>query len=228
MSSSAVHTVRPRLVALASQKGGSGKTTLALNLMEALSAAGFRCVLLDLSSRTEARLWGACVEPDQAPRHFDPLQDIVVPGSVEQDGASSAVAALALARATGKDIILADCPVVINEPVESLLRSADLLLVPTAATPLDHDATARTLSHLVSLRSGAEDLALVPVLETGLVPPSHLQRLPGRLAPTVHRDAAFVSGIAPAGSRGAREVATLADFVLSHLSLTSSRVLEVA
>lgn len=218
-------THRPRLVVLASQKGGIGRTTLALNLMEALGAAGLACVLLDLSPRMDARLWGAGVEPDLTPQHFSPVQDITVPGSAEEDGASSAVAALALARATGKDIIIADCSPVIDAPQESLLKSADLVLVPTAGTPLDHDATARTLSHLLNLRTGAQDLVLVPVLETGLVPPGHLRRFPGKLGPTVHRDAAFVGGIAPPGSRGAREIATLADFVLSHLALTPVRAL---
>src|SRR3954467_12286874 len=46
-----------RVVSLVTQKGGSGKTTLCLNLAVAAEQAGVRCLLVDLDPQGTAQAW---------------------------------------------------------------------------------------------------------------------------------------------------------------------------
>jgi len=147
---------RARIVAVANQKGGVGKTTTAINLATALAAAGHRVLVIDLDAQGnastglgierkaravtsyelilgEAELESAVVATD-IPRLF------IVPASQDLAGADLELTArerreFLLSRAIRSrvgdyDEVLVDCPPSLNLLTINALAAADSVLVP--------------------------------------------------------------------------------------------------
>ncbi len=53
-----------RTIAVISQKGGTGKSTIAIHLAVAAHLAGHRCAVVDLDPQASARKWGDKREAD--------------------------------------------------------------------------------------------------------------------------------------------------------------------
>jgi chromosome partitioning protein len=58
------------IIAIVSQKGGSGKTTLSVNLAAAAEAAGAIALIIDTDPQATASQWGAW-RADKAPEVID-------------------------------------------------------------------------------------------------------------------------------------------------------------
>lgn len=138
----------PRVLAVASGKGGTGKTTTAVNLAAVYADAGARVLVLDLDPQGSATAWLGARAPDAGPSLVDVLagaaglDDVarpspwagvdVVPASPALAGAERALsgrpmAVLGLRRAVGAvggryAWILIDCP-----PSLGLLTTAALV-----------------------------------------------------------------------------------------------------
>ena len=80
--------VRPRILALANQKGGVGKTTTAINLGTALAAIGERVLIVDLDPQGNASTGLGINRNARATSSYEalvgekPLRDVVIPTSV--------------------------------------------------------------------------------------------------------------------------------------------------
>lgn len=167
-----------RIVAIANQKGGVGKTTTALNLGVALAGLGRRVLLLDLdpqSSLTQATI-GDCagrsladVLGDTQPGRLG-LAEIIRPlspgvdlapgdlalsnselGLVTRYGRES-ILKKSLAGLTGYDLALIDCGPTLGLLVVNALTAADAVITPTLPTALDLRGLALFLGSMEALR----------------------------------------------------------------------------
>ncbi len=121
-----------RTLSFVTQKGGSGKTTLCLNLAVAVEERGGRCLVLDLDPQGSAEAW-----------YQD--RDALTPKLVRV-AAGDLPAALDLARRGGFTRVLVDTPGRDEPAVAAAIRAADFCLVPCRPTPPDMKAQPATVA----------------------------------------------------------------------------------
>jgi chromosome partitioning protein len=119
-----------RTVALLSQKGGTGKTTLALHLAVAADMARQRAVVIDLDPQASAAEW-------RDSRQGDTPVVVSVP-------ATRLPQALQAAQDGGADLVLIDTAPHAGDVALAAAESADLVLIPCRAGILDLRAIGTT------------------------------------------------------------------------------------
>ena len=121
------------IIAVIQRKGGSGKTTIAGNLVGEFTAAGRRVRALDLDPQRSLARWGGRGEGVLA------RLTEVVESAAGTDPVARAMEVIA--RAHGEaDLVIVDTPPSFDELSSAALLGADVVLIPCQPSPLDLEA----------------------------------------------------------------------------------------
>lgn len=136
------------VVAVANAKGGCGKTTIATHLAAHFARQGYRTALADLDRQESAKAWLAR-RPEQAARiaAADPGEDL------DAD----------LGRKTDR-LVIDSVAAMAAKRVEKVVKRADLIVIPTAASAFDEDGVrlfVRQIEDLKPIRKNRRAVAFV-------------------------------------------------------------------
>ena len=125
-----------RVITIAQQKGGAGKTTLAAQLAVAWRTAGRRVALIDIDPQGSLGAWYAL----RVERLGEEAAGLTFKG-IKGWSAAGAVRRLA----DDHDLVIVDSPPHAESEARIAVRAADLVLVPVQPSPMDLWATRETL-----------------------------------------------------------------------------------
>ncbi len=172
------------IIALLNQKGGVGKTTLALNLASAAHLAGKRTLLVDLDRQGSALDWYAA----RSERPESKLAGLV---TVKLDRVVSARQFAELGA--GYDVLVLDGPARLGELTRSAAIAADLVVIPVQPGPFDLWAGGETLASLDQADAIRAELGRPPVTRTWVVNRASTGTKLARQAPAVLATAGAVA-----------------------------------
>lgn len=207
----------PRILAVANQKGGVGKTTTTINLAAALARRKATCLILDLDPQGNAST-GLGLEPEaRGLTTYDliidgaPLSDVVVPTAIEgillapatTDLSSADIELVANSRRSqllkdvlsgpfikelNLDFVFIDCPPSLSLLTVNAMVAADSVLIPLQSEFFALEGLSQLMLTIRDIRGSANpDLRVEGVLLT-----MHDQR--NRLAQQVEADARATLG----------------------------------
>jgi len=137
------------VIALVGNKGGTGKTTLCINLARAFAERG-STLILDADPQQSAQNWHAIAEGNSA---FGVV------------AASDDVARVAAEHAGSARYVLIDCPPSVHsQQTSDALSKADLALIPLQPSPLDLWASVQIEAEVLRARESNEDLGALLVI----------------------------------------------------------------
>lgn len=130
-------------IAVLQQKGGSGKTTLAVNVAAAAHLSGLRTLVLDMDRQGSAFDW-RCARADGS--RLDGLDVENAQGGVDADRGLTLPQFERLAA--GYDVVLIDGPPRLGEITRFAAAVADVALMPVQPGPYDFWALSETIEAL--------------------------------------------------------------------------------
>jgi chromosome partitioning protein len=145
-----------QIIASGNLKGGTGKTTIAVNLACALATRGLEVVLLDVDPQASAREWA---QSGLLPIRVEAAPPINLTGGGRW-------LARAAELANGVDALVIDLPPLIVPVIASTMLVADLIVVPVTPSAVDVGPTEQVLRMIriarESRRDGKPKALLVP------------------------------------------------------------------
>jgi chromosome partitioning protein len=111
------------IISVQNQKGGVGKTTLAIHISHALCLLGYRVLLIDADPQGSARDWAAS-------RQGEPLFSVM---GIDRPSIHKEIPLIS----PNYDHILIDGPPRVTDLARSAIVAADLVLVPVQPSPYD-------------------------------------------------------------------------------------------
>ena len=205
------------VITFAAQKGGVGKTTLAVNLAVAAQAAGMKTALFDLDPQESATAWSERRVAELP--HVEPIS------------ARRLDQAIGAAASGGFDFVIIDTPPAAGAEAAAAAQQANLVLIPCRPSLIDLDAIKRTAQLITSTgKTGFVVLNAAPPTATTLLDDARtLAEATGlKVARPVVRErsayrAAWPYGLGvtehePSG-KAAQEIASLRQFLVDELQV---------
>src|ERR1017187_8554761 len=127
-----------RVISFVTQKGGSGKTTLAFCCAVAAQEKGKRALLLDMDPQGTATAW-----------FKDRESDAPALATIKSSELSDAITK---AKEAGYDLVFIDTPGRDEPATAAAIRAADLCIIPCRPTPGDMKATPPTIATINRLK----------------------------------------------------------------------------
>jgi len=139
------------IIAVSNQKGGVGKTTVAVNLAACFAAADLDVLVVDADPQASALAWKA-----QRPDTLPPVQAIGLP----TDNLHKEVPDLA-----GRyDVVIIDAGGQITQSARAAVVAADFVVVPTLPSPPDVASTEEFFEAVVDVARTFKDLGAAVLL----------------------------------------------------------------
>ena len=126
-----------KVIAFVTQKGGTGKSSLAVSLAVAAQETGSKSYVLDLDQQGTAKNWFE--------RREAPTPEVA---SIEASRVPTALATLAK---QGVDLVIIDTPGIDSPATTAAMQAADLCLIPARPSIADIEAARPTVRALMKL-----------------------------------------------------------------------------
>lgn len=173
-----------KTIAVISQKGGSGKSTISVHLAVAAQQQGLRVAVVDLDPQATARKWGdkrQADEPEVIGDHAERLPQLVD-----------------AALANGADLLVIDTAPNADRASLTAARAADLVLIPCRPASFDLDAIEATCDLADIAKKPAWVVLNAAPIRSGIVDEARkgLEAQGRKVAPqVVHVRVAFSHGV---------------------------------
>ncbi|MDE1188313.1 MAG: ParA family plasmid-partitioning AAA ATPase [Pantoea sp.] len=132
------------IIVLGSQKGGVGKSTLAVSLAAGLLSRGYRVLIVDADDQKSVLTWYNN-RPESLPH-------------IPVTGASGNIKAMLKEHAKSYDYIIADCAGRDSAEMRSGLMAADVFISPLRPSQMDLDVVPHTCSVFTAAKDFNEDV----------------------------------------------------------------------
>lgn len=136
------------IIAIIGQKGGTGKTTVALGLAVAALRSGLAAAVLDLDPQANAWAW-----KKRRGMEADPAVKATSPGALMDD--------LATLRGVGADIVFIDTPGRSESAALQAARAADLVLIPVQQSIFDIETLKAVRDDILGLAGNPKALVVL-------------------------------------------------------------------